>query len=241
MKNSNPIVLLIFAGIVVILVSCVVEPDRKYTEELKHNSPVHQLTADLDMYKSPSIETYGENSNYEDNMSARHPVAGTVPRGFMPYIYPNTNEGYVMAGDSLNNPFANTPDNLAKGKDIYTKFCGHCHGTTGNGDGSIIINTDGKYPPPPSYSTGFSSGGGAMKDLSVGKMFHVITYGRNMMGPHASQLTAEERWKVILYVQTLQKQGDQQPDETGAAVTEGSDEEEASAGEEETTESEENE
>ena len=35
-------------------------------------------------------------------------------------------------------------------------------------------------------------------------MFHTITYGKNLMGSHASQLNNEERWKVIRYVQTLQ-------------------------------------
>jgi hypothetical protein len=43
-----------------------------------------------------------------------------------------------------------------------------------------------------------------MKDLSDGKMFHSITYGRNLMGSHASQLTQEERWTIIHYVNTLQ-------------------------------------
>ena len=43
-----------------------------------------------------------------------------------------------------------------------------------------------------------------LKNLPEGKMFHTITYGKNLMGPHASQLNVEERWKVIRYVQTLQ-------------------------------------
>ena len=206
MRNRNNISLLVLAGVVLILTSCA-KPDRKYSEELKHDIPVHQYFGDLDMYKSPSIETYGENSNYENNMGSRQPVAGTIPRGFMPYQYPNTNDGYVMAGDSLTNPFPNTPENLAKGADIYTKFCLHCHGTTGAGDGPVITNSNGKFPPPTSYIDGVSSGGGDMKDLPVGKMYHTITYGRNMMGSHASQITAEDRWKVILHVQELIKQG----------------------------------
>jgi hypothetical protein len=42
--------------------------------------------------------------------------------------------------------------------------------------------------------------------MPEGKMFHSITYGRNIMGSYASQLNPEERWKVIMFVQTLQKQ-----------------------------------
>ena len=39
-------------------------------------------------------------------------------------------------------------------------------------------------------------------------------YGKGMMGSHASQLSKEERWKVIRYVQTLQG-----PKETAPADT----------------------
>lgn len=235
MRNSNSIALLIIAGVVLILSSCA-KPDRKYSEELKHDKPVHQYFGDLDMYKSPSIETYGENSNYENNMGSRHPVAGTIPRGFMPYIYPNTNEGYVMAGDSLTNPYSNTPDNLAKGADIYSKFCVHCHGATGAGDGPVITNSNGKFPPPTSYIDGVSSGGGDMKDLPVGKMYHTITYGRNMMGAHASQLTAEERWKVILHVQALIEQGQSASASEENGAEEANEEETSAAVEVETVE-----
>ncbi|RZL99726.1 MAG: cytochrome c, partial [Pedobacter sp.] len=57
----------------------------------------------------------------------------------------------------------------------------------------------------PSYSTGNSSRGGAMKDLTDGQIYHTIQYGLNLMGSYASQLSPEERWKVVMYVHELQK------------------------------------
>jgi hypothetical protein len=63
-----------------------------------------------------------------------------------------------------------------------------------------------KFPPPPSYSTGNSSRGGAMKDLTDGKIYHTIYYGLNIMGSHASQISPEDRWKVVMHVHELQKQ-----------------------------------
>ena len=72
---------------------------------------------------------------------------------------------------------------------------------SGQGDGLVVAHG---FPAPPSYSKGQSSRGGAMKDLTDGKIYHTITYGVNAMGSYASQLAPEERWKVIMYVHHLQ-------------------------------------
>ncbi|TAD85029.1 MAG: cytochrome c, partial [Bacteroidetes bacterium] len=37
-----------------------------------------------------------------------------------------------------------------------------------------------------------------------GTMFYSITYGRNLMGGYASQLTPEQRWKIIYYIKSKQ-------------------------------------
>lgn len=189
-------------GCMVILSSCIKNDP---------NSPGYEYMPD--MYRSPSYETYSLNPNFSDSMTARLPVAGTVSRGEYPYSanpvnnlpfeYADTKEGYDKAGAEAKNPIELTPAILAEGKVLYEKYCSHCHGATGQGDGKTVA---AGFPPPPSYSTGASSRGGAMKDLSAGKIFHTITYGVNMMGPHASQLNKEERWKITHYVQTLQKQ-----------------------------------
>jgi len=156
------------------------------------------------MYHSIPLEPYSQVDYYPYLPQGKHliePVAGTVPRGKADYIYPflNTNEGYEEAGKKLKNPLPKTPENLAEGKRLYELYCIHCHGEKGDGQGSIV--QDGKFPPPPSYY------GPQLKDLPEGKMFHSITYGKNLMGSHASQLSPEERWKVIMYVQALREAG----------------------------------
>jgi len=202
MKNIYGISVLAFIAIVVLLVSCA-NPSREYSSDLQHFEPTVQFTADVDMYVSPSLETYGETDLFSDNMTARQPVSGTVPRGHMPYLYENTNEGYLAAGIELKNPINRSMEVVEKGKILYSKFCVHCHGAKGDGDGILIMNE--KFPPPPSYLTGVSSGGGTLLELPEGKMFHSITYGKNLMGSHASQLNAEERWMIIHYIKDLQK------------------------------------
>jgi mono/diheme cytochrome c family protein len=129
-----------------------------------------------------------------DSQAVRLPAEGTIPRGFMPFSIPESNEGYAMAAD-LKNPIPYSDEVLKEGKVIYGKMCSHCHGKTGKADGGVINNSD--YPPPPAYD-------GAIKDLPAGKIFYSITYGKNMMGSHASQISQEDRWKLVYYVQKLQ-------------------------------------
>lgn len=158
-----------------------------------------------DMYRSPAVEAYVDYDHIE-TPSVRKPVEGTIPysengKGWinMPYPYPNTTEGYELAGKELKSPFAMNEKIVEKGKDLYTKFCMHCHGEKGEGNGAVVTN--GGYPPPPAYN-------GQLKDLPEGKMFHTITFGKGVMGSHASQLNKEERWKVIQYVKVLQNNGE---------------------------------
>lgn len=155
-----------------------------------------------DMYRSPAVEPYvdygelrGEYSSaeYTDKMTAKQPVSGTIPRGFQPYAYENTAEGYELAGTNLKNPIVYNDEIGKDGKVLYGMFCVHCHGKTGQGDGSIIQND--KFPPlPVKFAPGLA--------ISEGKMFHTITYGKGLMGSHSSQLNKEERWKLVHYIRT---------------------------------------
>jgi mono/diheme cytochrome c family protein len=153
------------------------------------------------MYEHIAYDPDQPNQLFKDGKTAQLPPAGTVPVGFTKFDYPNTTPGYELAGTEVKTPLPQTQANFAEGKVLYVSFCAPCHGEKGAGDGLVVKHG---FPPPPSYSTGQSSRGGAMKDLSDGKIYHTITYGVNAMGSYASQLSPEERWKVIMYVHHLQ-------------------------------------
>lgn len=188
----------IFYGTVVVvtMISC----------KSESNSPGFEYMPD--MYRSPSVEAYVDygqirdryHSKINNTISAREPVKGSVPRGYMPYPYPNTNEGYELAGQQLLNPFAGDLQSVEKGKELYRIFCSHCHGAKGDGKGTLQHPAYGAVP-------GFTDtlkarrNGRSMMDLKAGHIYHVITYGLNAMGPHASQITPEERWHIINYIQ----------------------------------------
>ncbi len=156
------------------------------------------------MYYPIAYNPDQKNPNFENGISAQVPPAGTTPIGFTRFDeYPNTTEGYIEASNGITSPLTVTKKNLVEGQQLYIAMCSPCHGVKGMGNGRIVEL--GKYPAPPSYSTGNSSRGGAMKDLTDGKIYHTIQYGLNLMGSYASQLSPEERWKVIMYVHQLQK------------------------------------
>jgi mono/diheme cytochrome c family protein len=184
---------MILGGAMLIMASCGKNPA----------SPGYEFMPD--MYRNSAYKSYEPSGLFGDSTSARTPVAGTVPRDYTFFTYPSSNEGYEAAGRDLKNPYEAVEANIAKGKRLYENFCMHCHGAKGAGDGSLIAT--GKFPPPPSYIAGVSSRGGNMRDLTDGKIFHTITYGINLMGPHASQLNYDERWLITLYVKELFKAG----------------------------------
>jgi len=151
------------------------------------------------MYEHIAYDPDQKNANFKDGKTAQVPPAGTIPVGFVKFDYPNNRDGYDKASLEVKSPL--TTADTAGAAVLFSHFCSPCHGATGQGDGLVVAHG---FPAPPSYSKGQSSRGGAMKDLTDGKIYHTITYGVNAMGSYASQLAPDERWKVVMYVHHLQ-------------------------------------
>lgn len=155
------------------------------------NSPGFEFAPD--MYRTRALRYYGQyvTATGDTLNMARVPVEGTIARGFLPAIPKGMT--YDMA-DNLKNPIPYSVAVEKEGEVIYGKFCVHCHGDAGKGDGKVAAKLPG---PPPAYD-------GPLKNLSEGKMFYSISNGKGTMGPHGLMLSVEERWKLVHYVQTLQ-------------------------------------
>lgn len=160
-----------------------------------YNSPGYEFAPD--MYRSKSFDYYAENvigtgATQDTIQTNRLPVSGTIARGFIPPIAPNMT--YEDAGLRLKNPIALSPEVEKEAQDLYGKYCTHCHGDAGAGDGKV----GGKLPgAPPSYS-------GPLKNLPEGKIFYSIYKGKGLMGAHGNMLSTSEIWKLVHYVQKLQ-------------------------------------
>jgi mono/diheme cytochrome c family protein len=150
-----------------------------------------------DMFYSTAYETNTKNPNFENGMTMRVPVAGTIPRDFTPFEYTNDPESRKKAGEELINPFLISSETLSRGKREYITFCSECHGIAGEGDGRLF--TSGLYPMQPLPL----SRDNAVK-LKDGEIYHTITLGLRSMGAHGSQVRPDDRWKIVLYIRTLQ-------------------------------------
>lgn len=154
------------------------------------------------------LSQINENKINPQGMNMRLPVEGTISRrnynttfktGDSTVVHDlmiyNLTKNDVEASETLVNPVPLTEKTLAEGEVLYKRNCSHCHGATGGADGKVADIYNGV----PTYSSD------AVKNLTPGRIFFAITYGKGRMWPHAAQVNPEERWKIVHFVQTLQK------------------------------------
>jgi len=105
------------------------------------------------------------------------------------------------ASRALPNPFDSLDaDQMKETERLYLINCGICHGAKLDGNGPLWKDGDGPYPAKPAALVGDAK----YESMPAGQMFYSITYGKNLMGSYASQLTAKQRWQVITYIKSKQ-------------------------------------
>jgi hypothetical protein len=179
MKNSIYIAVVIFVSVV--MVSC-----------NSNDAPNYQYMPN--MYEPVDYETYGAYEIFPGEQSAMLSVDGTIPRGWEPYEYENSFEGLSQARTELKMSLDVTEENLAKGKELFTIYCAVCHGDKGDGQG-ILVQRE-KFLGVPSYAD-------PGRTITEGSIYHVMMYGINAMGSHASQTDEKERWQITMHVLNL--------------------------------------
>ena len=160
-----------------------------------------------DMAYSRAYETYADHSNLKDsgiNYNNR-PVAGTIARGEeLPFhivkdVAPDT-VNYV-ASKAVKSPIDSlSKTDLAEAERLYLINCGICHGKALDGNGPLYKGGEGPYPAAPKNLIGDA----VVSVMPEGQMFYSVTYGKNLMGSYASQLSRKQRWMVIRYIKTKQ-------------------------------------
>lgn len=185
------------AAISMIIASCSDvkrDPGRIYMPDMTYSRAYESYAPrDTTIFTTDLFDKGGKQIFYNAS-----PVSGTVKRNqAFAYTIPNDSIGYKMSS-SVQNPFKDSLSaiELAESGRLYNINCGICHGEKAQGNGPL--------------STGGKIGGVANLTLpnyiamSDGTMFHATEYGKGVMGSYASQLSREQRWKIIKYIRTLQ-------------------------------------
>jgi mono/diheme cytochrome c family protein len=162
-----------------------------------------------EMSDQPRYDPLEPSSAFDNGMSSRPPVQGTVPRGELqldePYFSGKADGQFVselpeaaLAGRTLG-------DLVTRGQQRYAIFCSHCHGQVGGGTGGdpIYVPLVGMvvargFPTPPTYHQD------RLRQAPIGHFFDVITNGAGRMPPHGYLVPPEDRWAIATYIRTLQ-------------------------------------
>ena len=160
-----------------------------------HNTKSPNYEYFPNMYQSVGYETYQETDAFANGQSNQLLVAGTIKRGFVPYEIPNTTEGYEASKLVTVSKLDSSNVDNEKTKELYNIYCAICHGEKGNGKGYLVERE--KILGVPSY---------ADRMVTVGSVYHVLTYGLNSMGAYSNQLDQKERWMVSQYVMKLKSE-----------------------------------
>jgi len=160
-----------------------------------------------DMAYSRAYETYAPHHNLADSGINYNnmPVAGAIKRGeLLPFPIVKDNVGDTanyVASKQVKSPLAALDSNqLKESERIYLINCGICHGAKLDGNGPLYRGGDGPFPAKPAALVGDAK----YEAMPEGQMFYSVTYGKNMMGSYASQLSTTQRWMIIHYIKEKQ-------------------------------------
>ena len=165
-----------------------------------------------DMAYSRALETYAklDSAKFTNNPAEKgegkiyytaYPVAGAMARGDeLPFAYaidkPGDTTNYIASKQVINPLPALDAGQMKEAERLYLVNCAICHGSKLDGNGPLWKDGSGPFTSAPKNLMTL--------DMPEGQMFYSITYGKNMMGSYASQITDRQRWMVIHYIKAQQ-------------------------------------
>lgn len=153
------------------------------------NQPPLMVISDMD--DQNKVKPQDKSNFFPDGGSVRPPVEGTVPRNGSLYTVESTDEAEAANVNTV----PPTAFVLARGKNRFNTLCAPCHAKDAAGNGLVVQRG---FTPPPSLLRPET------KALSDGRLYHVISFGQNIMPSYADKLSPVDRWAVVHYLRTLQ-------------------------------------
>jgi len=147
-----------------------------------------------DMANEGRLKPLEASEFFEDGMTARQPVEGTVARGQLfndDHLY----RGIVDGAQAETFPFEVTADVLERGRERYEIFCTPCHDQIGTGNGIVVQRG---FRRPSSFHVA------GLRTAPPGHFYDVMTNGFGVMPSYAAQVPVEDRWAIVAYIRALQ-------------------------------------
>jgi mono/diheme cytochrome c family protein len=160
-----------------------------------------------DMERQPKLRPQTANAFFDNGMSSRLPVAGTVARSqpirvgeklIYPWQDTPLTTGLVTGTTNFVelNPLPVTDELLQRGQQVFNINCAACHSKVGDGNGipkrigamAVVGNLHDKR----------------IVELTDGELFNTISYGKNLMLGYAATLPIQDRWAAVAYLRALQ-------------------------------------
>jgi mono/diheme cytochrome c family protein len=160
-----------------------------------------------DMERQPKLRPQTANAFFDDGLSSRLPVAGTIARSqpirvgdqlVYPWQDSPATTGRVTGATNFVelNPLPVTDELLQRGQQVFNINCAACHSKLGDGNGTpkrinamaVVGNLHDKR----------------IVELADGELFNTISYGKGLMQGYAANLPIQDRWAAIAYLRALQ-------------------------------------
>jgi mono/diheme cytochrome c family protein len=160
-----------------------------------------------DMERQPKLRPQTANAFFDDGMSSRLPVAGTIARSqpvqvgdSLVYCWQDSPLTTGLATGTTNfvavNPLPVTDELLQRGQQVFNINCAACHSKLGDGNGTpkrinamaVVANLHDKR----------------IVELADGEIFNTVSYGKGLMLGYAANLPIQDRWAAIAYLRALQ-------------------------------------
>ncbi len=164
-----------------------------------------------DMDNQPGFGPQAPTTLFADGRATRTLVEGTIARGHL-----REDNHYFRGYHKVDNGairtlefFESFPENVLvdeslvlRGQERYAIFCAVCHDEKGTGNGLVhqhaMALEETKWVPPTNLLTQ------EIRDRPEGQVFQAISDGvRNMPG-YKTQISVDDRWAIVAYVQSLQ-------------------------------------
>jgi mono/diheme cytochrome c family protein len=137
----------------------------------------------LTMSDQKKLDEYERSTIFRDGKVLQSPAPGSVSR----------------EQDVANVLAEKPPMSLAlieHGRERFEIFCSECHGSSGDGDGTVVRRG---FPHPPSYHEA------RLVNAPDQHFVDVITNGYGVMYSYADRVPPADRWAIAAYIRALQR------------------------------------